>query len=83
MTTFLSCKFAETLMNNNPSIKITFTTLYYSDYLLKYQNYIENGGLIDVNEEEGYLRNEFTLFTKENFSDNFSMNWKNNMTLLK
>jgi hypothetical protein len=58
--------------------------LYYSDYLLKYQKYIENGGLIDnVKEEDGYLRNEFTLFTKENFTDNFRMNWKNTITLTK
>jgi hypothetical protein len=78
LTTFLSPRYAEHLMNTYLSVKISFSTLYYSDYLLKYTKYIEKGGLIEnVKEEEGYLLNEYTLFTKENFSENFKMHWKN------
>jgi hypothetical protein len=84
LTTFLAPRYAEHLINTKLSVKISFSTLYYSDYLLKYTKYIEKGGLIEnVREEEGYLRNEFTLFTKENFSENFKMHWKNNYATFK
>jgi hypothetical protein len=84
LSTFLSPKFAEILINNNPSINFTFVTLFYSDYLLKHRKYIENGGLIgNVKDDDGYLRNEFTVFTKENFSQNFRMNRRNSFSTSK
>ena len=84
MCTFLSPKFSDYLINNNPSLKICFVTLFYSDYLLKYRKYIEKGGMIgNVEEQDGYLRNEFTVFTKENFSENFRMNRKSSFSSTK
>jgi hypothetical protein len=80
----LSPKFADSLISSNQNTSINFTTLYYSDYLLKYQKYIERGGLLEATkEEEGYYVNEVTAFKKEHFTQFFKNSWKNHLVLSK
>ncbi len=70
MTIFLSPKIAEATINSyfNYNHKIIFTTIYFSDNLLKYQRYIEGGGTynIQIYDDDDSTLQESKTFLNEN-----------------
>ncbi len=82
LTTFLSSKFADILLTNNPNRNIKFYCLYYSDFLLKYQKYIQRGGLVNSQkDDDDYLGSELTVFKSDNFAENFKIQWKSKFSV--
>lgn len=78
---FLSPKFTELLLNNQKNVTRLFT-LYFNDNFIKYNKYIEKGGLMDIGEfDEGDFTGRFTAFKKENFVEYFKNLWKKQFEL--
>jgi hypothetical protein len=77
---YLSPRFTEyiiqTFSNNKNPTNIFFTTLFFNDFLAKYHQYIERGGVM-IGDDEGDFNSQVMILKKENFVEYFRNLWKN------
>ncbi len=65
---FLSPTHVELILNKFKSLNIKFSSLFFSDNLIRYQKYIISGGVIN---DEGNFSSDYISFNRDNFIEFF------------
>ena len=80
LSVYLSPKFTEMLLNtysssNKTPTTIYFATLFFNDGLIRYDQYIDRGGVM-IGDDEGDFNSQSVVLKKENFVEYFRNLWK-------